>query len=191
MNHKALQRLNAQFVQFGRNPHGELNYRWCNAKDVHYLFETGQMEECKTPGGLYLMRALYERHSFADRYGTVWFLAKWEPPSCGAEEWTRLYGTAFPWPSHGQYLPIESTVLPAGVEPNESLTAYTAKKLAEHLGMKFADHLGDIKAGHEQQKQGEKSQWSDVVDDTLPTFGQIPGSKGHVSFPSVGASAPA
>jgi hypothetical protein len=189
MTERALRRLNHQFEHFGRNPHGQLNFRWCNAKELYYLYETGQMEEVQTQGGIYYARAVYERHLFADRYGPVWLLAKWEPPACDAEEWSRRFGTAFPWPRQGQYLPIESAVLPEGVEPNEQLTEYTAWKLTRHLGMKYDDHLEDIHRQRRMQERGEKSQWSDQVDDALPTFGQLPGQKMNVSFPTVGARA--
>jgi hypothetical protein len=139
------------------------------------------MEEAKTPSGIYYMRTAYEKHNYRDLYGDVWVLAKWEAP-ISLDEWLGRVGTTFPWPKHGEYHPIESTVLPAGREPDEELTLYTIYKLYQHLGMKWPDHLRDAVQELAQRDKADKGKWSDIVDDMMPAFGNVPGERQHVSF---------
>lgn len=185
MKHKALRRLNQKFAAFGDNIHGQPNYKWVKLKDLFYLIETGGFKEGRTPAGIYFMQPVWERHSYAEIHGSRWVLAKWEPPGVDEAEWYRQFSGMFPWPRHGEYHPIEDTILPAGVEPAEQLTDYTVFILYQHLGMKYPDHLRRIMEAANQQKDRDKAWWSDGVDEMMPAFGNVPGQKMHVSFPNV------
>ena len=183
MREKTLHALNKRFEIFGRNPHGGLNFRWFNARDLDYMYECGT-EEGKTPSGLFVIQTKWEKHSFADIYGPNWLLAKWQAP-IPYSEWAKQIGTAFPWPRHGEYCPVESTVLRPGLEPDEDITQYTVYKLHQHLGMKAPDHLKRAYDEIEQRRKEDIGKWSDIVDDVMPAFGNVPGKKMHVSFGGV------
>jgi len=192
MTPQLLQKLNERFREFGTTPTGELKYRWANARDMFYLYESGQSEAFKPLSvdadgierGLWVIGTAWERHCQADRYGPVWMLTAWMP-AMSEREWLRTVGTAFPWPRHGEHHPIDSTVLPEGTEPDETLTMYVARKLYLHLGMKVPEYLDTARAGPERRKREQQAEWNDAVDDVIPAFGNIPGEKTHVSFPAV------
>lgn len=187
MNQKTLKKINGRLRSaFGENPHGDPNYMWCEAKNLVYLYETEGYKEQRTESGLIVMRPVWERHDYADRYGDVWMLTKWQKPELSYTDWYYNFGGALPFPARGMYHPIESTVLPAGAEPDEDLNQYSIYKLCEHLGLSYGDHLMDIKEMANKVEREDRDTWSDIVDDAVPAFANIPGSKEHVSFPNVG-----
>ncbi len=179
-----IQKLNSEIASiFGRNVHGDPNYMWVHATELFYLFEEG-MKEMETPSGLIVMRTQWKKHSFVETYGLVWLLAKWTPPELEHDEWWEKFQGDMPFPAKGQYCPIDSTVLPEGRVPDEALNRYAIQKLYEHLGLSYKDHLGaanSLIAKHEKEKQ---RQVDDSVDDAMPAFGNIPGQRQHVSFPT-------
>ena len=186
MDKKTLKQINGPLRSaFGENPHGDPNYMWCEAKDLIYLYETGGYKERRTESGLIVMCPVWERHNYADRYGDVWMLTKWEEPELDYTDWYYNFGGYMPFPSKGMYHPIESTVLPEGTEPNIDLTRYAIYKLYGHLGMSYKDHLAQIKQTAAKIEKEDKDTWSDIVDDAVPAFANVPGTKEHVSFPIV------
>jgi hypothetical protein len=179
-----IQKLNSRLASiFGRNPHGEPNYIWAHAAELFYLFETG-MKEMKTESGLIVMRTQWQEHSFVETYGLVWLMAKWTPPELDYDEWWEQFQGDIPFPAKGQYCPIESTVLPEGRVPDEALNQYAIRKLYEHLGMSYRDHLDASRAVIANKQRHEQRIVDDSVDDAVPAFGNIPGKKEHVSFPT-------
>lgn len=156
---------------------------WAHATELFYLFEKG-MKEGKTPSGIIVMRTEWARHSFVGTYGLVWLMAKWTPPELEYDQWWAQFQGDVPFPAKGQYAPIESTVLPEGRVPDEALNEYAIKKLYEHLGMSYKDHLKDSNAVIAKKQRHEQRLIDDSVDDAVPAFMNIPGSKEHVSFPT-------
>jgi len=184
MNNKLLTKFNKQFLIFGSNIHGQQKFKWMHTTEMFYLLETGGMETRKLPSGIWAAVTEWKRKCYAEVYGPRWVLTVWQPPEYDREEWFRVFKGAFPWPEKGEFHPVESTLLPVGSEPTEYLTHYTIFMLHRHLGMDYPDHLREIKEDVKRKATAEQSWWDDIVDDAVPAFGNIPGSKEHASFAS-------
>ena len=48
--------------------------------------------------------------------------------------------------------------------------------------MKIHDHLNNAYKEVLKKRQDDVGRWSDIVDDMMPAFGNVPGRKMHVSF---------
>lgn len=186
MTAQLLHKLNIEIrLHFGDTPAGGPAFKWCKTSGLFYFYELDGYKEGKTESGIWVAQKQWERHCYADKYGDRWLLAMWTPPECGPSEWSIMMQGAFPYPSQGTYDPIESTVLDEGVEPTEHLNRYTIRKLYEHLGMKWNDHLDDANKTLEKTAKTDKTMTDDMIDDVVPAFANVPGEKMHVSFPSV------
>ena len=186
MDDKTLSKLNTELqAHFGATPAGGPLFKWCLASELFYLYEREGYGEDRTDSGLYVARKRWDRHSHAEHYGNVWMLTAWAPPEWDRMTWWNNFAGAFPYPVNGEYHPIESTVLPVGEEPSEALNLYTVRKLYGHLGMDYKDHLDNANSIVEKHKKADASIISDAVDDMVPAFGNVPGEKSHVSFPTV------
>ena len=186
MTKQLLDKMNLEIrLHFGDTPAGCPAYKWCKSTDLFYFYEKPGYKEGLSPGGIWVAQKEWERHSYADMYGNKWLLAMWTPPECGPSEWSLIMQDAFPYPSNGEYHPIESTVLDVGVEPNENLNRYTLMKLYKHLGMEWNEHLDTANTTLEKVAKDDQTMTDDMIDDVVPAFGNVPGERMHVSFPSV------
>lgn len=185
---RRLRKLNQSFVQFGVNPYGDLIYQWMHTTDLHYLLQRGDRvgEWRANPDGLLLRswEPVYERHTWADTpHGQKWIMAKWQAP-VSKEEWERTLGTSFPWPSRGEYHPIENmgahdggcTCKNPNEPPDEAHTVSAVAALKYHLGKSKQELIDRMLIRKQLADQAVINRIGDDLDDTMTAFGRVPGS---------------
>lgn len=115
-----------------------------------------------------------------------WIVAGWVPPP-GINHWRSYHGTA-PYPSNGYYIPVYRLALDEGVNPDIGNTRFAAAWLKDQDP---TDHRRDKEKIYEAAREAERAEEKalerdgDFIEDCLPAFGSIPGTRGGVSFPSV------
>ncbi len=182
MTPKKLSTLNRNFLEFGLNPHGGLNYKWGHTKDMFYLAEEESRIINPTGTGLFTASKSYSRHPYSDLYEKTWCICRWEP-TVSFEAWREQYGESLPWPREGTYIPMESTFLPIGMEPDIELSVYSAFAIRRHLDTRKAAFMERAKAAVEKEKAKRVTMTGDFLDSELPAYGNVPGRKGHVLLP--------
>lgn len=197
MNHrKRIRLLNQRFVKFGVNPFGEPIYQWMHTTDLHYLIQRGDAtgEWLPTAGTKLLTRhwePVYERHTWADTpHGMKWIMAKWQPPM-PREDWERVLGHAMPWPSRGEYHPIENMGCHDGgcdcknpqAEPDDAHTISAVAALEYHLGHTKQELMDRLMLRKHNEDKAVRNEIADDMWDTMTAWGRIPGSNdGTVSI---------
>jgi hypothetical protein len=152
-------------------PGGAPQYKWMRTEDVTYLVQEGQSKR-------------YKQASWADRLGRGWVLARWRPPSFTEAEWLRQFGSFFPYPANGTYGPVENVLLISGMEPNENLTNQVIHRVTEQIGKKEQQFTSEAEDAAAKELAAQKAEARDMVHDAFPAFGNIPGKKYDVSFPT-------
>lgn len=77
----------------------------------------------------------------AERLGNRWLLTEWRRLSMSPDEWTRISGGRFPYPSAGCYHPYPETALPPGMEPSQHLTEKAIKQFARQMDTTLANQM--------------------------------------------------
>ncbi len=183
MTERQIRKLNAKFLEFGTTPNGFSRFRWLRTRDMHFLVQ-GALEETKTEGGLIVgMQRTYERHCYAEVYGDCWILACWQAPIPRAR-WIAAFGDSAPWPSQGEYHPIDNVQMPPGIEPNETHTEVACMAIRLHLKRTRQDLDDAFEMGQERESRSIRNEIYDEMCDSEAAFNNPnPGARGGpVSF---------
>jgi hypothetical protein len=187
MDQKELNRLNKIIAdELGSAPNGEAMYKWSKASDLKQPIRVGN-EEYTSPGGLILMRPKCVLRSWADIGGyDYWVVAHWRGPTMSEQAWDTTFGNFFPYPSRGDYLPVANAHRPIHEDPDEVATRFAVMLLRKSIDRTTQTLLSDLKDQEERDKHVVQGRVDSFVDDIMPAFGNIPGEKLHVSFPTPG-----
>lgn len=186
MDQRLLVELNGRLAsEFGRNRHGENNYKWALTSELGGFEHKGNAtpKQVVTASGdpLWAVESQYERFTVADIVGNRWALSKWTSWRRG--EWLAIFGNSWPFPARGEYQMVGSP-MPEGEEPCRKSTETLIFHLRIHLGMKLEDHEQDLLVRLEEKRRIEAAPVSDAVDDAMFAFEHLPGAKDNVSIPS-------
>lgn len=189
MTSSELRKLQRMLKQaFGTTAIGRALFKWERTSNLHYIIpSTGSILDAAVlmPNGLYAVKTRHERHSWAKRMGNVWCIAHWVRPKCDYDAWVKQYGTAFVYPANGYYRPVEGTQLAPDADPDVTVTEMAIRAAQEQMGKSYDDFLVELSIAAMKDKTEMERMADDLVDDALTTFGQVPGEKGNVSYPSV------
>lgn len=183
-------RVNEMFRIFGECPLG-LRYKWVWTADMEFYVMAGNAYSLAcgadwTPtesGVLAPQYSHYKKLKWSDVYGPCWILAKWWKPM-SEKEWLDLYGAQIPWPKFGEYHAVENMQLVPGREPCEDTTRAVIWAIHKDNEKTFRDHVEEGNEIVEQEQKATMSQIEADIDDTLPAFGKVPGTRsGGVSLP--------
>jgi hypothetical protein len=186
-------------------PSGDAQFRWSHTSKLFYFKQVGTEERlfCGIPdkrfksgyrGGIWAVLPKYERFCWADRIGLGWVIAQWTMPMKVDDEgkrvvisekaWERDFGNKFPYPHKGQFQPIENTLLPNGMEPDEQITRFAIHCAQEQIDAGYLEIYADEQAAVDKELAAQKAEMRDCITDLFPAFDNIPGKKYHVSFPT-------
>jgi hypothetical protein len=190
--------LNERFSEFGRNPYGDLKFRWGHTTELHYfMLEMKPESEWDQVGLLAVPSYKFQAYEWAGPLGECWHLTYWQKP-VPYDEWVASGRENFPWPKHGEYLCVENVGLPPGQEPNEIHTFAAIAGIRFQLELLGPTHAFDPKGDHPrlrnfiaEQKaaiakhdEAAKRTIADDFGDGMPAFWKEPGSNhGSVSIP--------
>lgn len=186
MEQKLLAELNDRLAaEFGRNHHGENNYKWSLTQDLWGFEHQGHLtpRQILTPAGpLWAVESRYERFTVADIVGpNRWAFSKWSHMRRG--EWLAIFGESWPYPNRGEYHMVGSPMLD-GEEPCHKVTEAISYHLKRHLGMTLEDHEQELLVKLEEKKRAERGPVEDAIADEFFAFDHLPGAKDYVSVPS-------
>lgn len=167
----------ASFEMFGRVDSGGLKLRWFRACDLHYDIEAKDMEEHQLPSGLWVKVQKFDRFSWEKVLGPCYVLAMWQPPALSYEQWTLAYGSTAPYPRNGEYQVIENVTLPYDTPPTERHSKLVKECLRLQKDRRFSELLDACERAADNVNTDVEKRFEDWVDDALPAFGNIPGSK--------------
>lgn len=173
------------FQEFGWNPYGELRWRWEHATEIPWYIMDESAGLVRSSTGLFIVDRKAEKRDWSELVGQVWILTCWKPPM-EEEEWQSEPARArFPWPQHGEYVPIESFTCNEGQVPDQDLSTRAAFCIREHLRRIDQKNLGltdgirqvvdDNLAKIAAQKKSERSLLETMLNDEMTAFGKIPG----------------
>lgn len=179
-----IDKFNRQLAEeFGRNPHGEANFKWAHTSEMQALEETGYaMVQLASRRGLVGMQMDYRPLPWADLIGPRWCVTKWEHRT--RAEWQRTYGCSLPWPKHGEYVGLHSSLMPEGAVPDEHMQRMLVYRLRQHLGMTDAEHDALPFVQLEARNKETMRVIRDQIEDMQPAFLHEPGAKDDVSVPT-------
>ena len=189
MTERKIRKLNAPFREFGLTPHGATKFRWMHTTEMHFLVE-GALEESRTEGGLIVgMQRTFTKHSYAEVFGPRWILAHWQPP-IHRERWVAMFGDTAPWPKDGEYHPIDSVVMPPGLEPLDIHTEVACMAIRLHLKTTRQDLQDRFdKTIAQEKKDMSREVYDEMVDSENAFFNPKPSARGgHVSFGGIDTS---
>lgn len=181
---KAIRRMNRILErELGSNP----RYSWIWTNDLHHVMEVidkdGKPEyvEQLSPAGLYVMTPKTERRLLMPFHQERWTL-------CALVEVNDRDGSI-----HGTgscaWVPISGANGPVTLEPNEYPTLETTNYVAAAIRQERSRSVEEVTEGWEKaQAKKEQDRWKrmyDEIRDSCTAFYNVPGRKGHVSFPSI------
>lgn len=166
-----LERLNKRLADTrGRNPHGQPVYRWFRSCDLLY--------PCRNAAGN------YEQLRQVD--DDCYVIGMWSAPM-PESEW-RAQFPDIGYPHQGMYYATD-IMLRQGHEPTDSRTDEVAGLIKSSELKTFRDCLDEIEASRGKREKANASIISDVIDDSVTAFGNLPGSRGgSVSFGGIDAT---
>jgi hypothetical protein len=192
---KQIHELNRKhFTEFGVTGDGRLCYQWMRTDEMPIEFGRGYKENMDRESGLWLAHRQYKRRMFAETHanGACWTIAVLMTPT--RDLWISQFGTDFPWPANGMYVPVDNIVMRVDILPGEEESMRAAYNIRETLKIVSKGYEQAFKHfSEEDAAEGKKvrdsfqNKVNDFVDDSTPAFGNNPGGKGHVSLPSIGA----
>lgn len=118
-----------------------------------------------------------------------WVLCIWTPPP-PKESWIAVYGSEDNYPERGRYLPFSSNGKTCTLEenrpptPDDSRTVVRMRREFESKPMR--EHVRELRERLDRKEIEIKNGCVEQFKNALPTWGQKPGSKGCVSFPTPG-----
>ena len=182
MTHSQRRALDRQFSQaFGYAANGRPRYRWMQTSELFVNLHSN-----KSPEGIWYSRTQCEQTSLRDLYGDVWIAAIFRDESPSTDP-NPILGHLRKASHYGRYTPIDGSQLQLGMEPDADVTAAAIFFIRKHIEKSYRDHLEEANAAAGQTQQEAKKESDDKIDDAWPAFGNAPGMKEHVSFPSVPA----
>ena len=174
-----IKELNKKFGDRFGYKYGRPRFAWINSTELKFPVPASQ--KLVQRGSLYVYETKSELVRCVDG-PPRWVLAVLvDPPS--EAEWAASFGS-LDYPGRGYYAPTDQ-MCRIGASPNEELTDYMIGMIVaakDSTREQTRDAINDIAASKERES---KRLVSDQVDDAIPAFGNIPGTKEHVSFPGV------
>ena len=168
----------------GRNPYGDPLLKWADSETLLHPIRVPGYKFITTPSGLEVATPLYEVRKMNPAFDHQWVICKWEAP-IPAAEWHANFGTQMEWPSHGEYYPT-NVALPRGTEPTLEWTERVVAAERERRTKSLADHEAEIQRGMERDERRASNRRFDIIEDAMPAFMNLPGSKSTgVSLPPV------
>jgi hypothetical protein len=189
-----LNRLNEMFrLSLPTTPNGDAQFRWTKATDLFYFKQDGSEE--RKYEGVWLVLPRYRKRCYAEYLGNGWVVAQWSMPTTtdpvsgkqiiiSEKAWARDFGNKFPYPHKGRFQPIENTLLPSGMEPDEQITRFAIHCAQEQIDAGYLEIYADEQAAVDKELAAQKAEMRDCITDLFPAFDNIPGKKYHVSFPT-------
>lgn len=182
MTHSERRKLDRQFVEaFGLTADGRSRYRWMKTSEIFVPVHSD-----KSSGGIWFVTPKCEQLNLQEIYGDVWIVAIFRDESAATEP-NPLVSHLKSKASYGKYTPIDGSQLQRNMEPDEDVTSAAIYFIRKHIEKSYRDHLQEANAAAGKAQNETKRVWADKVDDAWPAFGNAPGMKAHVSFPSVPA----
>ena len=133
---------------------------------------------------LSVARARMHMVKVCDTVTRRWVLCRWQVPN--RNTWLEIYLTLDNFPAGGRYIPlsIESslTTLPESSPPSEDDSRLICAMIKADADVPAAVQQAKWQEGLEQRDTGKRKLFQDAIRNELPSFGQRPGEKGHVSF---------
>jgi hypothetical protein len=184
MTTSQLSHLNNRLARdLGRTPYGDPQMKWVHSDHLQHPMRVPGYDFVPTPGGLVQAAPKYELRPMNPTLDHQWVICRWEAP-ISEQEWRDAFGYQMEWPSHGDYYPT-NVALPQGVEPNDTWTDRVIEAERERRSKSLADHANAIQRGMERNERSVRSRRNDIIEDAIPAFGNVPGTKGVASYPSV------
>lgn len=169
--------------RLGRNPLGQPLYAWMHSERFTHLMKVEGETEVVERNGLFLVEPVYRHRKMCPELEDTWILAHWHEP-ISQFAWEQQYGSSLLWPREGYYSPTNILLSPgeAPTQTSNDQSVYLIRKQSEKT---MADHLADGERIVERKETRQKNVVSDRIDDSIPAFCNIPGTRSaHVSFPS-------
>lgn len=169
--------------RLGKNPAGAPLYKWVNSDHFfHLMRKLDDFEERRSENGLVLIEPKYVHRKMVEA-DDIWLLAHWHAPE-SQYSWEMKYGPNLLWPREGFYAPVDVYLEP-GTVPSMAVTEQVIEMVRHNRSKTYADHLADGDRIVERREKRQRDLISDIIDNETSAFCAVPGSKGHVSFPSV------
>lgn len=170
---------------------GAMRFKWMWANDLEISMRVIDVETNKMKfdyitnpqTGIVEAVPIYTRRKMAQPYDghrNYWILCQFLPP-CGRDEFHRRFGTMLEYPKNGTWSPIKDSGLKPGIFPTIETTNFCIDGVRAH----FTEFEKALEAEVKKQEIAElttKLNLKHKFKDQFPAFGQIPGTKGTVSF---------
>jgi hypothetical protein len=179
---ESINRLNKILERELGAPHGKQRYKWAWSHELQMPFRKGE-KESQTQSGLYVIEPVYSLVPMVDGDGRWVFAKLTEPPSYS--EWLEAFKGEIDYPASGYYAPT-SIMCRLGKQPDEDITEFAVWIVRQNESKSEAEHRQDVDAGIKKQHDDNQKVIGDVIDDAIPAFGNIPGTRSlNVSFGGV------
>jgi hypothetical protein len=167
-----LQVLNRRLRDYlGTNPAGEGLYKWVHSRDLRIA-----LSRCGN--------RIFESVPMVD--SDRWVLAMWSRPPA-RESWDQFENHCA-YPSEGYWVPVDTPadwILERGEEPTERMTMYIIGLRKKELNMGPRGIMRNFQKARERTRVEQDNTIDDILTNSWTAFGNVPGSKESVSFPTV------
>jgi hypothetical protein len=174
---KRVKELNKRFGNYFGFKYGRPQFAWMNSEDLKVPVPPG---EYTTAAGVIYMTDKPEMARQIEG-PPRWLLVKLVEP-VSEREWSAQYGR-IPYPGRGYYVATDM-ILKVGAEPSDSLTDEMVGLIKTALSKTPQQHLEAAQKLYDDKQAESQRITNDTIEDAIPAFGNLPGRKEHVSFPS-------
>jgi hypothetical protein len=198
-----IEQLNERFAQadLGRNVHGQPRFAWKWSEDLMHpmrvidSYGTPQFDGYEPVPGSSLVapKPMFVTRKLCPELKNQWVLCEWKDATISEDEWRRMFGYRLEWPRHGSYKPValvgdtgeQYVCLPPHRFPSRENTDHAIRCIKAALSLSVAEQQQSaVDAAVKREREQDRIEDDMISDDMLP-FCHVPGTKDHVSFPTV------
>ncbi len=163
-------------ADLGSNP----RYGWRWSDDILHVMELlGEYDEETTPAGIIVMVPKTIKRQLLPQHPQSWVL-------CALVETDKKDGS-LQGTGEASWVPVSGPMGPLSLNPHELPNLTTTQYIIDTIRHERARTASEVGAEWDQsQAQREKARWTrayDEIRDAATAYYNVPGAKGHVSFP--------
>lgn len=177
--------------ELGSTPHGDPLFMWKWADELLRPMPTGEVDwKANIEGGAVLLpKNVMQLRKVAPWLNRQWVLCRWTPPPMSRDDWYREFGSRYDFPRRGEWVPT-NMALPPDIDPDvltrgQTFTERMIGLIKQQLNKTFNQLEAEALEAIQKREAEEDAFVEEVAREAVPAFANVPGSKEHVSFPSV------
>ena len=183
--------------ELGPSPQGSGIYEWRWSEDLLHPMFMGEFEwkaDPQSQSGLLVPRPVIQMRKLCPLLKDQWVLCMWLAPM-PREKWDATFGSKYDYPSKGEWGPtsvdLEPGVEPATIVRGQTMTDLVINAIRQERKKTFKDRIAESEAEDAYADKVQTAKIEGIVEEAAPAFGNVPGRKMGISFPSKEVSAQA